>query len=55
VKTFIVKFYGRTIGAIGVDYLIQVVIDAEDCDGARLALYDLYEHIHIVTCEEVSK
>lgn len=54
-KTFLVRFYGRTIGAIGITYLIQVVIDADDCQAARLALYDLYEHIHVVTCEEVSK
>lgn len=47
-KRFKVTFYGRTKGAIGISYKITDTVWAPDVEGARLALYDKYEHIHRV-------
>lgn len=47
------QFTGRTAGAIGISYPIATEVEAEDREGARLALYDRYEHIAGLTLKPV--
>jgi hypothetical protein len=51
-KTYEVRFYGRTIGAIGILYWITDTVQAENEEAAKLKLYDKYEHISILTIRE---
>ena len=48
-----ITFYGRTIGAIGVDYVITAEREGDTPDAARMALYDKYEHVLVVRCTPV--
>lgn len=43
-----ITFYGRTVGAIGIDYEITDTREGDTPEAARLALYDKYEHVHVV-------
>lgn len=40
------KFVGRKLGTIGITYLIEDIVEADNEEAARLKLYDTYEHIH---------
>lgn len=42
---FSIEFNGRLAGALGVTYPIKATVEAIDEEGARLALYERYEHI----------
>lgn len=52
-KTFRVRFHGRTKNAIGVCYWITDIIQAAKIEDVRIALYDKYEHISHLTAEEL--
>lgn len=54
-KRFRVTFHGRTKNAIGVCYGITDTVYAPDLDGARLALYDKYEHVSRFEAVEVQE
>ena len=43
-----IVFYGKRLGAIGVSQGFSETVEAESADAAVLALYDRYEHIHVV-------
>ena len=47
--TYTARFKGRTKGAIGIFYWIDVEVHADTPDAARLALYDRFEHISGLT------
>lgn len=55
IKRYRITFYGRTVGAIGIDYEITAEREGVDMEAARLALYDKYEHVHVVRYEEVGR
>ena len=44
-KTYIAKFTGREVNAIGIFYAITTTVDAENEKEAALRLYDRYDHI----------
>lgn len=50
---YIALFFGRTKGAIGIDYRICTFTEGETESAARLALYDRYEHLHGLTLTPV--
>jgi hypothetical protein len=45
-NTYICKFTGRTIGAIGITYPITRIVEAADESAATSRLYGEFEHIH---------
>lgn len=53
---FTLTFYGRVKGAIGINYTITTVVEADDCEDAKLKLYDTHEPyfgVHRITCREI--
>lgn len=54
-KTYNCVFSGRLKGATGITYKIKETVKAENRDAARLALYEKYEHIIMLECEESKK
>ena len=50
---YIARFYGRTAGALGTHSRYAVEIFADNPEAARLALYQGFEHISALECEEV--
>lgn len=44
-------FYGRTAGALGISQRLTATRTAESEDAARLALYDEFEHILVLTVD----
>ncbi len=54
-KQYEVIFLGKTKGAIGISYRIIATVEAEDEDGARLALYERYDHVQRPVFREVTK
>ena len=52
-KTYTVRFYGRTKGAIGICYPITEKVKAESPEQAFLKLYDKYENVHLPKIKEV--
>lgn len=50
-----ITFYGRLKNAIGVDYQITAEREGENFEAARLALYDEYEHVHVLKFEDVAR
>jgi len=51
-KTYKITFHGREVGAIGIFYQITATVQAENEEGAKLKLYDNYEHISVLTIKE---
>jgi len=51
-KTYKARFYGRTINAIGIFYWIEVEVQGENEEQARLNLYEKYDHISRLTLSE---
>ena len=53
-SVYLAAFVGRRAGALGVFYPIVTRVRADDCESARLRLYDRFEHIHglglVVVC-----
>jgi len=45
------KFRGSYRGAIGITYLISTVVEGNNQETARLALYDRFEHISGLTLD----
>ena len=54
-KTYKATFYGRKVGAIGIRYLIEDTVSADNKEAARLKLYDKYEHISDLKLKEVEQ
>lgn len=52
-KTYKITFRGRENNAIGIFYTITDFFSGENEEQARLSMYDKYEHILIIDCEEV--
>lgn len=51
-QVFTCKFNGRTVGAIGCFYDIEIEICAESKEAAHIKLYDTHEHITDLVIEE---
>jgi len=49
------KFMGRKVGAIGITYPIDIVVEGDDMASARLSLNDKYEHIFKLTLELINE
>jgi hypothetical protein len=47
---YTLKFYGRRVGAIGVNSMYTAEREAENRKDAELALYDEFEHIQACEC-----
>ncbi len=54
-KTYNVKFHGRTKNALGICYWIEATVQAVDEKAALIALYDKYEHVSSAQFTEVTK
>jgi hypothetical protein len=52
-KQYQANFTGREVGAIGIFYDINHVIEANNEEEAKLKLYDYYEHINNLTLTEI--
>ena len=52
---YIAYFVGREKGAIGINYRINLHVEAANEDEARLKLYDTHEHISDVIFIEQSE
>lgn len=48
-------FVGRRVGAIGVRYEIDAIVEAVDKEQAELKLYDRFEHISNLIIVEIPK
>lgn len=48
-----IDFVGRKVGAVGIRYSITETVEAESKEGARLALYEQYEHITVKSTERI--
>lgn len=46
-KTFFIRFDGRTKGAIGIFTPCRLVLEADSADAALLKLYDTHEPLHV--------
>lgn len=54
VKTYRFRFVGRPVGAIGILWEQEATACGETLEAARLALYDRFEHLSILSAEEVA-
>lgn len=52
-KTYKITFRGREKNAIGISYTITDFFSGENEDQARISMYDKYDHILVMHCEEV--
>ena len=52
-KTYHARFQGRTVGAIGIVYMISADVTGDTPEAARLRLYDRFEHIQALRLVEV--
>jgi len=53
VKTFKATFRGRKKGAQGIFYKVECTVEGEDRESARINLYEDWDHIHLLTLEEL--
>lgn len=49
------RFVGRKLGAIGIFYPIETVVEAETMQAAKLKLCDSYEHIQGLAFTEIKE
>jgi len=54
-KTYRITFTGRKVGAIGIFDKHTETMRGEDQDGAELALYEKFEHIHILRITQIEE
>lgn len=53
-KTYRFRFVGRPVGAIGIRWEQEATASGETLEAARLALYDRFEHLSILSEDEVT-
>jgi hypothetical protein len=44
-RRFQIKFYGKKNGALGLSFLVEKIVEAENEKLARMKAYDTHEHI----------
>jgi hypothetical protein len=52
-NVYIIKFYGRRVGAIGIFSSCEETVEARSPEAAKLKLYNSFEHISSIEIREV--
>ena len=52
-KTYVVRFVGRPIGAIGVLWEQETTVRGDTREAAEARVWDRFEHVSILECREV--